>query len=219
MALWRSNEPTEPIAEAIASSSERARFAMLQEADGRAGLRFASVVEIAPEVAARSLLLRSRIKDLRLKFQEDGNRAVSGFYGLVMLTVAVAIFGVLASAGSALSRTDGSTGLAISVAIGAVAAIVAAASRAVGLHQRYQALFRARWMMNRLLLALDHRLHDIALDVAAGGDEAALRDRLDETLGATLADFERAMEAFGDGHGSSLTPIALPRLPGLRGKP
>ena len=173
----------------------------------RPRLDFSAIDSFSPDLARRTLLIRSRVKDLRGKLQRDASRALLIFNALTIGTLLLAAVGVIIG----VKYPDALNVVKASLAVSVIAGLLAAGSKAFGLHQRYRALFRAGWAMTALDAAIDQELHTIALDLLPDGGDLSDTDRV--RLGKTVAGWNSALHAallvFGDSYGAALSAIEL----------
>lgn len=186
---------------------EPRKFFKPQEKGGRDRLDFESVLRHSPDLANRVIIVRSRVRDLRKKFQLDCDWALKNFNIVTSVTIALAVAGVFI--GPFVFAEAGSAVIA-SAAFGTFAGIAGAASKAFGWHKRYHSMFRARWALASLEVQIDDVLYNLAADLEEGEalsekERAFLRESVDNWLGQ----LDVALKAFGESYGAALSAAEL----------
>ena len=181
------------------------RFIKPSEKD-RPRLDFSAINSFSPDLARRTLLIRSRVKDLRGKLQRDASQALGNFNILTIGSLVLVVAGVIAVM---FKKPTDPTSLAVAAVVG----LLVAGSKAFGVHQRYRALFRARWAMTALDAVIEQELHEIALDLPPDGILSDTdRRRLSKTVAGWNSALHKSLIIFGDSYPAAISAIELPKL-------
>ena len=173
-------------------------------------LDFSSIVEYCPDLGNRVIVVRSRTRDLRQKFQLDCNWALNKFNLITSLTILIAVLG--AAAGIVISVFYPTSAMAAiaSIAIGALMGIAGAATKAFGWHKRYHAMFCARWAMASLEIQIDNLLSNLAQSIEEGAilsddDRSILKNAAERWV----SQIDATLKTFGDSYGAAITPVEI----------
>ncbi|OWU70461.1 hypothetical protein [Phaeobacter sp. 22II1-1F12B] len=178
--------------------------------DDRDRLNFDEIVEHCPDLGNRVIVIRSRVKDLRQKFQADCKWALKGFNTVTTATIAIAIFGIFVGVVIALVKPDAGLAATVSVAFGAIVGIAGAGSKAFGWHKRYHAMFRARWAMASLEVYIDDLIYDLAVGVQKGAElSVADRETLRKAANSWLEQIDTTLKTFGDSYPTAISPVEI----------
>lgn len=177
----------------------------------RPRLDFEQIVDHSPELGIRTIAVRSRIKSLSQDFLEDSEATIKNFNFITTATIALAVFGILVGiVVSPRVGADGTVTTVVTFAVGTIACIIGAASKAFGLHKRYHAMFKARWAMVSLEVQIDSFLCDMALSTDQGEDLSdEHRAVLRQAMVQWLVQLDAALKTFGDSYGAAISPVEL----------
>lgn len=169
--------------------------------------------EEIPELWARVVILRDRLKELRRHFERDARKRIVIYLAVTIISLVICMI-ILAAEVRAVSIVGSVDRDGISYAFSAATAFVTllvSAIGALGLNKQYQAMFHALWILKALEMDIDVTVHNIAISASkrerrpdrTWSLNAEELTELNKMTAAWLSRCSATLTSFGLSHGSS----------------